>query len=248
MTAVDLNGATVVVTGASRGFGRATAVALAKSGAQVVGVARHRGGLEELQRELGDALTCETGDVADPELPARLFDTYKPTAVVLNAGAAPVIAPLDEHDWDTFSVNWNVDVRQAFHFVQQALRTPPNGGVVVTLSSGAALAGSPMSGGYAGAKATVRYISAYAAEEAARRAIPVRFVSVLPHITNSGTGHLGIRAYAARAGITEEEFIERAAAAATPDQVAGHVVGVIADGSYSAPAYHLTSDGLRPLD
>ena len=89
MTAIDLNGATVIVTGASRGFGRATAVALAKSGAHVVGVARHRGGLEELQRELGDALTCETGDAADPELPARLFDTYRPTAVVLNAGAPP---------------------------------------------------------------------------------------------------------------------------------------------------------------
>src|SRR5215469_6289153 len=133
MTAVDLNGATVVVTGASRGFGRATAVALADSGAQVVGVARHRGGLEELQRELGDALTCETGDVADPELPARLLGTYRPAAVVLNAGATPVIAPLDEHDRDTFSVNWNVDVRQAFHFVQQALRTPPpNGGVVAS--------------------------------------------------------------------------------------------------------------------
>ena len=109
MTAIDLNGATVVVTGASRGFGRATAVALAESGAHVAGVARHRGGLEELQRELGDALTCETGDVAGPELPARLFDTYRPTAVVLNAGAIPVIAPLDEHDRDTFCVNLTSD-------------------------------------------------------------------------------------------------------------------------------------------
>ena len=79
----------MVVTGASRGVGRATAVALAKSGAQVVGVARHRRGLEELQRELGDTLNCETGDVADPELPARLFGTYRPTAIVLNAGATP---------------------------------------------------------------------------------------------------------------------------------------------------------------
>jgi hypothetical protein len=99
MTAVDLNGATVVGTGASHGFGRATAVALAESGAQVVGVARHRGGLEELQRELGDALNCETGDVADPELPARLFGTYRPTAVVLDAGVTPVIAPLDGAGW-----------------------------------------------------------------------------------------------------------------------------------------------------
>jgi NAD(P)-dependent dehydrogenase (short-subunit alcohol dehydrogenase family) len=248
MTAIELKGATVIVTGASRGFGRATAIALAESGAQVVGVARHRAGLDELQRELGDALTCETGDVADPELPARLFDTYKPTAVVLNAGATPVIARLDEYDWDTFSVNWNVDVRQAFDFAQQALRTPPpNGGVLVTMSSGAALAGSPMSGGYAGAKATVRFISAYAAEEAARRAIPVRFVAILPHITTFGIGRLGVRAYAERAGITEEEFIERAGATVTPDQVGMHVVEVIADASYSAPAYHLTADGLRPL-
>src|SRR5260370_14394851 len=155
MTAVDLNGATVAVTGASGGFGRAAAVASAESGAQVVGVARHRGGLEELQRELGDALSCETGDVADPELPARLFGTYRPAAVVLNAGAPPAIAPLDEHDWDTFSVNWNVDARQAFHSVQQALRTPPrNGGVLVAMASGAALAGSPMSGGDRAAQRT----------------------------------------------------------------------------------------------
>ena len=53
--------------------------------------------------------------------------------------------------------------------------------------------------------------------------------------------------YAARAGITEDEFIERAGATATPDQVARHVVHVIADRSYSAPAYRLTSDGLRAL-
>jgi hypothetical protein len=104
-----------------------------------------------------------------------------------------------------------------------------------------------MSGGYAGAKATVRVISAYAAEEAARRAIPVRFVSALPHITNFGTGRLGERAHAAQAGITEEEFIERAGATATPGQVARHMVELIADGSNSAAAYHLTSDGLRPL-
>ena len=50
-----------------------------------------------------------------------------------------------------------------------------------------------------------------------------------------------------RSSQPEEELIERTGATATPDQVAGHVVDVIADGSYSAPAYHLTSDGLRPL-
>jgi NAD(P)-dependent dehydrogenase (short-subunit alcohol dehydrogenase family) len=129
MPAIDLTGATVIVTGASRGFGRATALALAKSGAQVVGVARHRAGLEEFQREIGDALNCETGDVADPELPARLFDTYQPTAAVLNAGATPMIASLDEHERDSFSVNWNVDViadgsytAPAYHLSADGLR------------------------------------------------------------------------------------------------------------------------------
>jgi len=46
------------------------------------------------------------------------------------------------------------------------------------LSMGAALFGSPLSGGYAGTKATIRFLTAYAAEESQRAGLGIRFVSV----------------------------------------------------------------------
>src|SRR5205814_4152856 len=57
------------------------------------------------------------------------------------------------------------------------------GSTVVTLSSGAALRGSPLSGGYAGAKAAIRWLTAYAAQESAREGLGIRFVSLLPQLT-----------------------------------------------------------------
>ena len=51
------------------------------------------------------------------------------------------------------------------------------------MSSGAALRGSPLSGGYAGAKATIRFITGYAADESERAGLGIRFVSVLPQLT-----------------------------------------------------------------
>ena len=58
----DLTGTTALVTGASRGFGRAIATALSEAGAKVAGVARDRGALEELRAELGDAFTAVPAD------------------------------------------------------------------------------------------------------------------------------------------------------------------------------------------
>lgn len=110
-------------------------------------------------------------DVADPSLPQRLFAQYQPRTLVLNAGATPPVGSLLEQSWDGFSTNWNVDVRQAFNFTRAALQAPLEpGSVVISLSSGAALRGSPLSGGYAGAKATITTISSYAAGEAQRTA------------------------------------------------------------------------------
>jgi len=59
----------------------------------------------------------------------------------------------------TFSVNRHTDVRIAFHWVREALLKPlRSGSKVIVISSGAAVQGSPPSGGYAGAKATRRVI------------------------------------------------------------------------------------------
>ncbi|HTW98888.1 MAG TPA: SDR family oxidoreductase [Acidimicrobiales bacterium] len=247
----DLSQSTAVVTGASRGFGRAAAVALAERGARVVGVARHATLLAELHDELGDAFVPEVADVTDPALPGRLFSSYRPTTVVLNAGAAPPIGTLAEQSWESFSTNWSVDVQQVFNFSREALLAPlDHGSVVVSLSSGAALRGSPMSGGYAGAKATVRLISSYARSESERSGLGVRFVSLLPPLTSAtALGMAGVGAYAGRAGISVEQFLERLGRTPTADEVASVVVDLATDDEHAAPAYALSPAGeLQPLD
>ncbi len=142
MSVRELSGSTAIVTGTSRGFGRATSVALAARGAHVVGVARSAGALDELQEELGGLFTAEVADATDTSLPRRLFEQYRPQTVVLNAGATPVMAPLQQQTWQDFSRNWDVDVQQVFNFLREALSAPmTEGGVVVSFSSGAAVRG-----------------------------------------------------------------------------------------------------------
>ena len=250
MTVRQLSGTTALVTGTSRGFGRATAVALVALGAHVIGVARSDAQLDELKRELGDRFTSELADVSDPDVAHRLITDYRPQTVVLNAGANPVIGPLQEQTWETFSTNWNTDVHQAFHFVREALTTPLEpGSVVVSFSSAAALRGSPLSGSYAGAKSTVRFISAYGGAEAALRSLGQRYVAILPVLTpETDLGMTGVTAYAERAGLSVENFEEQLGAILTPEQVAKSVADVVTENAYSADAYLLTSTELRPLD
>jgi hypothetical protein len=66
--------------------------------------------------------------------------------------------------------------------------------------------GSPLSGGYAGAKATIKFISAYAGMEARRNTLAIRFVSVLPQITPAtGVGSPFVAAYARSSGLSQAD-------------------------------------------
>jgi NAD(P)-dependent dehydrogenase (short-subunit alcohol dehydrogenase family) len=250
MTVSSLHGTTAIVTGASRGFGRATAAALAAKGAHVVGVARGQAALDELQQELGEAFTSVVADVADPSLPAQLIARYRPRTMVLNAGAAPQTAPLSQQTWESFSSNWQTDVHHVFHFVRAALLRPLDpGSSVISLSSGAAVRGSPLSGGYAGAKATIRFISSYAASEAERKPLGIRFVSVLPQITPATSlGAPFVAAYADLSGLSQEAYLAQLGPVLSVDHVANSIVDLATDDEKSALAYLLTATGLRPLD
>jgi NAD(P)-dependent dehydrogenase (short-subunit alcohol dehydrogenase family) len=250
MSANDLSGTTAIVTGASRGFGRGTAVALHAAGAHVVGIARDRAPLDELRAELGDAFTPVAADAADPVAAGHLIDTYQPRVLVLNAGVSPLSRPLHEHTWETFSRPWDVDVRHAFHWTREALLRPlPPGSAVVALSSGAALQGSPLSGGYAGAKATIRFLTAYAADESERAGLGIRFTAVLPQLTPAtGLGAAAVAAYAARAGMDVEAFLKDRGPALTPEQAGAAITALIGDQGHDQRAYLLTAAGLRPLN
>jgi hypothetical protein len=71
----------------------------------------------------------------------------------------------------------------------------------VAFSSGAAVNGSPLSGGYAAAKATIRFIASSAAAESGRNALGIRFTSVLPQLApETALGAAAVAADAARQG------------------------------------------------
>jgi NAD(P)-dependent dehydrogenase (short-subunit alcohol dehydrogenase family) len=249
MTTREFSGTTALITGASRGFGRGIAIALAQAGANVVGVARDRTRLEELRTQLGVGFTPVVADATDPVIAGQLLDEYRPRTLVLNAGATPLPRPLHQHTWQTFSRNWEVDVQHVFGWTREALLRPLEpGSVVIALSSGAALRGSPLSGGYSGAKAAIRFIATYAADESERAALGIRFISVLPQLTPAtGLGAAGVAAYAARQGIDVATFLEGFGPALTPEQAGKAVIDLAAGSGHDQDSYLLTAAGLTPI-
>jgi NAD(P)-dependent dehydrogenase (short-subunit alcohol dehydrogenase family) len=239
---------TAVVTGASRGFGRAIAAALVAAGTHVVGIARNEQELRAVRDELGEGFTPVAADATDEALAQDVIREHRPGLLVLNAGAAPHMAPVHEQTWETFSRNWHVDTRHVFTWTRAALREPlAPGSVVVTMSSGAAIGGSPLSGGYASAKAAVRYIRGYAADESTRAGLDIRFVTLLPQLTpTGGVGAVGVAGYAARQGVDKDTFVDGLQPILTPDQVAKAVLDVAGDPG-SAAEYVVSGAGLRPV-
>jgi NAD(P)-dependent dehydrogenase (short-subunit alcohol dehydrogenase family) len=246
----SLAGTTAIVTGASRGFGRSIASALAAAGAEVVGVARSAALLDEVRGELGDAFIPVVADAADPATASQLIDKYAPHTLVLCAGAAPRMSPLQEQSWATFSANWNVDVAQAFHWTRYALARPlAPGSSVILMSSGAAVNGSPLSGGYAGAKSTVRFIGSYAAGESDLAGLGITFVSVLPRLTAvTELGAAATAAYAERQGVDVDTFISSTGPALTTELVGTSVAAIAGGEPGQHGAYLLTASGLSSLN
>ena len=253
MSTEPLSGTTALVTGASRGLGRGISVALADAGAQVVGVARDAARLAELREQLGDRLIPVAADAADPVVAGHLIDVYQPGVLVLAAGAAPLSRPLHQHTWQTFSRNWEVDVQQVFHWTREALLRPlPPGSTVVAMSSGAARRGSPLSGGYAGAKRMLWLMASYANASSDELGAGIKFQALLPRqlIGDTELGRAGAEAYARRKGVPLETFLAGFGAPLTPAQVGEHVATLLTDPRHeTGVAFGLKGDlGLHSLD
>jgi hypothetical protein len=116
------------------------------------------------------------------------------------------------------------------------------------VSSGAAINGSPLSGGYAGANATVKFIAGYAALEAKRSRLGIEFVSVLPQLTPAtDLGAKAVAAYAAFEGVDVQTFLNSRGPTLTPDQFGKSVLELASIDRPDHGAYILSSAGLSPL-
>lgn len=247
---VPLTGRNVVVIGASRGVGRAIVRRMAAEGAHVLAVGRDPEALGHLVKEVSGTRTLAM-DAADCSAPAAVFAALRPDVLIICGGARPPGRSLQELTWEEFSVNWNTDVRMSFAFCRAALRAPLNrGSTVILISSGAALGGSPLSGGYAGAKRTQMFIANYAQKESDRLELGVRFLALAPArlMPETELGQAAIEGYAHYMGISPAEFLKGMTSRQTPQDVAAAVAALVTNGApCRGTVFSISGDGIATV-
>jgi 3-oxoacyl-[acyl-carrier protein] reductase len=189
-----LSGKTALVTGASRGIGRASALALAKAGAQVlVHYGRGKDEAEAVVQEIrsaGGRAQALSADLASPNGPRALAAEVRAIVgdrldiLVSNAGIAKA-ASIEETSLEDFDNLFAVNVRAPFFLVQQLLPILGSGSSIVMVSSLAA-------------HASVGTLAAYAATKGAIDTLVKHFASAL--------GPRGIRVNAIAPGVVATEM------------------------------------------
>ena len=168
-------GKVALVTGASRGLGRAAALALAKQGAHIIATARTQGGLEELDDEIkaaGSSATLVPMDITDypaiDRLGAAIFERWKKLDILIgNAGLLGKLTPLphiEPKSWDdVMAVNVTANYR-LIRSMDPLLRLAPAGRAIF-MTSGLAYKCFPYWGTYSISKAALEaMVKTYASE------------------------------------------------------------------------------------
>ena len=225
----------VVVTGGSRGLGLGLVEALVNQGAKVTVVARNAADLEAVSVRLG--VKTISGDITDARAAKQILSETCPEVLILNAGATPRMGPIDELSWEDFTKPWETDVRGGLYWLQAALNLPlATGSRVLVGSSGAAQQGSPLSGGYAGAKRMLWLMAKYANGISEKKGLGIQFQAIVPMqiIGGTGVGGEASRSYARVAGIEPEAFLARFGVAMPPRLFGEHVVRILNPQRFSA--------------
>ncbi|WP_018266275.1 SDR family NAD(P)-dependent oxidoreductase [Methylosinus sp. LW4] len=172
---MTLEGRVALVTGASRGIGRALAVALAREGAHVVALARGQGALEFLYDEItgfGGQATIVPLDVTEfdnlDRLGACIHERWKKLDILVgNAGLLGPVSPLAHVDPPQWSRLFDVNVTANWRLIRamDVLLRSSDAGRAVFVTSGAAHRIKPYWGPYAVTKAALNALGrTYAAE------------------------------------------------------------------------------------
>ncbi len=182
---VDLTGQTAIVTGASRGIGKAIALELGKAGAQVACVARNQ---EKLQatadqiQEAGGTAAVYLCDVTDSETVTQVIDTVIDTwgqldILVNNAGITrdTLIPRMSDEDWDSVLA---ANLRSVFLFTRTASMPMmrKRSGRIINISSVSGLMGNPGQANYSASKAGIIGMTQTVARELASRKVTVNAI------------------------------------------------------------------------
>jgi NAD(P)-dependent dehydrogenase (short-subunit alcohol dehydrogenase family) len=170
-----LAGRIALVTGASRGIGRAAAIALAREGAHVICVARTVGGLEDTDdaiQKTGGTATLVPLNLKDfaalDRLGASIFERWKKLDMLLgNAGVLGALSPLTHLDPKTFQDLLDINITANWRLIRSLdpLLRQSDAGRALFITSGAARKHRSYWGGYAMSKAALESLAlTYAAE------------------------------------------------------------------------------------
>jgi 3-oxoacyl-[acyl-carrier protein] reductase len=180
-----------VVTGASRGIGRAVAERLAADGQAVV--VGYGGGRTEAAATVasieaaGGRAVAAQADVADEMAVAALFDVaqerFGGVDVVVNAAGIMILEPLAELDLDHLDRIYRTNIRGAFVVTREAARRVRDGGAIITFSTSVTRLRQPTYSAYAASKAAVEAIGPILAKELRGRDITVNSVAPGPTAT-----------------------------------------------------------------
>ncbi|AVT41069.1 SDR family NAD(P)-dependent oxidoreductase [Plantactinospora sp. BB1] len=191
----DLTGRTALVTGASRGIGRAIALRLAARGAMVVvhfGTDREGAAatVDEIGRTGGTALAVRAELGVDDDVETLFAGVEaglagRPLDILVNNAAAPPAGPLGVTTRTGFDHLFAVNVRAPYFIVQRALPLLPDGGRIITISSVATRMANPTQTSFAMTKGAVETMSMTLANQLGTRGITVN--AVAPGATRTAT-------------------------------------------------------------
>ncbi|KAA5831902.1 SDR family oxidoreductase [Saccharopolyspora hirsuta] len=202
---MGLDGKTAVVTGGSRGIGRAIVQRLAADGATVLfGYASDDSAAEDVSTRTGArAVLVEMGET---DQVARLFDTadehFGQLDILVNNAGIPGTAPLLDTSEAEYDRIMAVNAKGTFLAMQHAARRMRDGGRIVNISTMSTAWASPGESAYAASKAAVEQLTQVAAKELGPRGINVNAVSPGPTDTDLLRGAVDPDAIAATEHMT----------------------------------------------
>src|SRR5512139_1371197 len=249
-----LTGRSAVVTGASSGIGRATALAFAREGAAVVAVGRDIVALEEVADEIiskGGRVRILSIDVTRSDAPAKIVQAavegFGGLDVLVNAAgiiASGAVESTSDELWDTMM---DINVRAPFRLIREAApHLAARKGAVVNVSSVTGLRSFPGLVAYCASKSAVDQLTRCAALDLAPKGVRVNAVNPGVVVTNLHR----------RSGMKEEQyaaFLERSREThplgrpGRPEEVAELIVFLASDGSGWITGETIAVDGGRHL-
>jgi NAD(P)-dependent dehydrogenase (short-subunit alcohol dehydrogenase family) len=235
----EFAGKTVLVTGAGKGIGRASALLMAARGARVIALSRSPSDLLSLKDQIGCETVCV--DLADALAAREAARQVQPVDLLVNNAGLVELQPFLETTVEAFDTTMAVNVRAALIVAQECARSMVvrgTGGAIVNVSSISAQIGLPLHAAYCASKAALDGLTRVMAVELGQHRIRVNAVNPVVTMTP-----MAVKAWSdpAKSGPMLERIALRRFA--EPDEVARTIAYLLGDEAGMVSGASLPIDG-----